>query len=50
FSKMYNPWPIRFYVIDKMRRFRYIAEPIKGSYLLELIKNALDEVIQQQDE
>ncbi|CAF1214551.1 unnamed protein product [Adineta steineri] len=51
FSKMYNPWPIRFYVIDKMRRFRSIAEPIKGSYSLELIKDALDEVIhQQQDE
>ncbi|CAF4311705.1 unnamed protein product, partial [Adineta steineri] len=50
FSKMYNPWPIRFYVIDKMRRFRYIAEPMKGSYSLELIKDALNQVIQQEQQ
>jgi hypothetical protein len=47
FSKVYSPWPIRFYVIDGMRNLSYIAEPIEGSYPLELIKNALDEAIQQ---
>jgi len=47
FSKVYNPWPIRFYVIDQMKKFSYIAQPIEGSYPLELIRNALDQVIQQ---
>ncbi|UJR07618.1 hypothetical protein I4U23_011907 [Adineta vaga] len=47
FSKEYNPWPIRFYVVDRMKRLSYIATPIQGSYPLELIKNALDEAIQQ---
>jgi hypothetical protein len=47
FSKVYNPWPIRFYVIDQMKKFSYIAQPIDCSYPLELIKNALDQVIQQ---
>ncbi len=47
FSKVYSPWPIRFYVIDQMKKFSYIAQPIEGSYPLELIKNALNEAIQQ---
>ncbi|CAF1207716.1 unnamed protein product [Adineta steineri] len=47
FSQVYNPWPIRFYVIDGMMKFSYIAQPIEGSYPLELIKNALDQVLQQ---
>lgn len=46
FSKMYSPWPIRFYVIDEMKNLSYIAQPIEGSYSLELIKNAMDEAIQ----
>jgi hypothetical protein len=47
FSKVYNPWPIRFYVIDHMQNLSYIAQPIEGSYPLELIRNALDLAIQQ---
>ena len=47
FSKVYNPWPIRFYVIDEMKKLSYIGEPIEGSYPLELIRNALDQAIQQ---
>ncbi|CAF1113626.1 unnamed protein product [Adineta ricciae] len=47
FSKEYNPWPIRFYVVDGKKRLSYIAAPIAGSYPLELIRNALDEAIQQ---
>jgi hypothetical protein len=47
FSKVYSPWPIRFYVIDEMKKLSYIAQPIEGSYPLELIKNALDVAIQQ---
>jgi hypothetical protein len=47
FSKVYNPWPIRFYVTDQKRKFSYIAEPIEGSYPLELIRNALDEALRQ---
>ncbi|CAF1346136.1 unnamed protein product [Rotaria sordida] len=47
FSKVYSPWPIRFYIIDHMKKFSYIAQPIQGSYPLELIKNALDDAIQQ---
>jgi len=45
FSKIYNPWPIRFYVIDPMKKFSYIAQPIQGSFPLELITNALDQAI-----
>ncbi|CAF4428260.1 unnamed protein product, partial [Rotaria magnacalcarata] len=40
-------WPIRFYVIDHMKKLSYIAEPIEGSFPLELIRNALDDAIQQ---
>ncbi|CAF4290138.1 unnamed protein product, partial [Rotaria sordida] len=47
FSNVYSPWPIRFYIIDHMKKFSYIAQPIQGSYPLELIKNALDDAIQQ---
>jgi hypothetical protein len=47
FSKVYNPWPIRFYVIDEMKKLSYIAEPIEGSYPLELIRDALDQAIRQ---
>ena len=47
FSKVYNPWPIRFYIVDQMKQFSYIAEPIEGSYPLELIRNALDAAVQQ---
>jgi hypothetical protein len=47
FSKVYSPWPIRFYVIDQMQNLSYIAQPIEGSYPLELIRNALDLAIQQ---
>jgi hypothetical protein len=47
FSKAYNPWPIRFYVIDQMKKLSYIAQPIAGSYSLELIKEAMDEVVQR---
>ena len=47
FSKVYSPWPIRFYVIDHMKKLSYIAQPIEGSYPLETIRNALDEAIQQ---
>ncbi|CAF3008641.1 unnamed protein product [Rotaria sp. Silwood2] len=47
FSEVYSAWPIRFYVIDHMRKISYIAQPIEGSYPLELIKNALDEAIQK---
>ncbi len=47
FSKVYSPWPIRFYVINGMKKLSYIAQPIEGSYPLELIKDALDEAIQQ---
>ncbi|CAF3848682.1 unnamed protein product [Rotaria sordida] len=47
FSQVYSPWPIRFYVIDPMKKFSYIAQPIQGSFSLELIRNALDEVVQQ---
>ena len=47
FSKVYSPWPIRFYVIDGRKKLSYIAEPIEGSYPLELIKNAVDEAVQQ---
>ena len=48
FSKIYSSWPIRFYIIDHKKRFSYIAEPIQCSFPLELLRNALDEVIQQQ--
>jgi hypothetical protein len=47
FSKVYSPWPIRFYVIDQMKKLSYIAQPIEGSYPLELIRNAMDEAVQQ---
>ncbi len=47
FSKAYSPWPIRFYVIDQMKTLSYIAQPIEGSYPLELIKNALNQAVQQ---
>jgi hypothetical protein len=47
FSKVYNPWPIRFYVIDAMKKLSYIAQPIEGSYPLELIRNALDAALSQ---
>jgi hypothetical protein len=47
FSKVYSPWPIRFYVIDQMKKLSYIAQPIEGSYSLELIRNAMDEVVHQ---
>jgi hypothetical protein len=47
FSKVYSPWPIRFYVIDETKKLSYIAQPIEGSYPLELIRNALDEAVQQ---
>ncbi|CAF3189137.1 unnamed protein product [Rotaria sp. Silwood2] len=47
FSQVYNPWPIRFYVIDHMKKFSYIAQPIQGSFPLEWIKNALNEAIQK---
>ena len=47
FSKVYCPWPIRFYVIDQMKTLSYIAQPIEGSFPLELIINALDQAIQQ---
>ncbi len=47
FSTVYSPWPIRFYVIDQQKKLCYIAQPIEGSYPLELIKNALDAAIQQ---
>ena len=46
FSKVYCPWPIRFYVIDPMKTLSYIAQPIEGSFPLELIRNALDQVVQ----
>ena len=41
FSKVYSPWPIRFYVIGGRKKLSYIAEPIEGSYPLESIKNAM---------
>jgi hypothetical protein len=44
---MYSPWPIRFYVIDEMKKLSSIAQPIEGSYSLELIKNAMDEAVQK---
>ncbi|CAF4740452.1 unnamed protein product, partial [Rotaria sp. Silwood1] len=47
FSQVYSPWPIRFYVIDHMNKLSYIAQPIQGSFSLELIKNALDQAIQK---
>ncbi|CAM4917309.1 unnamed protein product [Rotaria socialis] len=47
FSEVYCPWPIRFYVIDHMKKLSYIAEPIEGSFPLELIRNAFDDAIQQ---
>ncbi|CAF2716222.1 unnamed protein product [Rotaria sp. Silwood2] len=45
FSQVYSPWSLRFYVIDHMKKFSYIAQPIQGSFSLELIKNALDRAI-----
>jgi hypothetical protein len=45
FSKMYSSGPIRFDLIDQMKKLSYIAQPIECSYPLELIKNVLDEVI-----
>lgn len=47
FSKVYSPWPIRFYVINPNKNLSHIAQPIEGSYPLELIKNAMDAAIQQ---
>ncbi|CAF1369777.1 unnamed protein product [Rotaria sp. Silwood1] len=47
FSQVYSPWPIRFYIIDHMKKFSYIAQPIQGSFPLELIKNALNEAIEK---
>ncbi|CAF1346117.1 unnamed protein product [Rotaria sordida] len=47
YSKVYCPWPIRFYVIDHMKKLSCIAQPIQDSFSLELIKNALDDAIQQ---
>ncbi|CAF1540888.1 unnamed protein product [Rotaria magnacalcarata] len=47
FSQVYSPWPIRFYVIDRMKKFSYIAQPIQGSFSLQSIKNALDEAIRE---
>jgi hypothetical protein len=47
FSQIYCPWPIRFYVIDQLKNLSYIAQPIEGSFPLELIRNALDQAIQQ---
>jgi hypothetical protein len=46
FSREYCPWPIRFYVINGMRKLSYIAQPIEGSYPLELIRNAMDAALQ----
>lgn len=47
FSKEYNPWPIRFYIIDSMKKLTYIAQPIEGSYSLKMITDALNTTIQQ---
>lgn len=47
FSKEYNPWPIRFYIIDSMKQLNYIAQPIEGSYPLEMIRDALNTAIEQ---
>jgi hypothetical protein len=30
-----------------MKNLSYIAQPIEGSYSLELVKNALDEALEQ---
>ncbi|CAF1138820.1 unnamed protein product [Rotaria sordida] len=40
FSKVYSPWPIRFYVINHIKKFSYISQPIQGLFSLKLIKNA----------
>lgn len=47
FSTEYCPWPIRFYIINSMKKLSYIAQPIEGSYPLEMITDALDASIQQ---
>lgn len=46
FSKVYAPWPIRFYVVNSIQMLSYIAHPIEGSFPLELIENALNEAIE----
>ena len=45
FSEVYAPWPIRFYVLDSTKVLSYIAQPIEGSFPLELIQNALNQAI-----
>lgn len=45
FSRMYHPWPIRFYIVDRMNRFVYIAEPSKCSFSMSELVGELDRSI-----
>lgn len=45
FSRMYHPWPIRFYIVDRMNRFVYIAEPSRCSFSMSELVSELDRSI-----
>jgi hypothetical protein len=47
FNKVIVYGQFDFICFNGMRKLSYIALPMEGSYPLELIKNALDEAIQQ---
>lgn len=45
FSRMYHPWPIRFYIVDRMNRFVYIAEPNQCSFSMSELVDELNRSI-----
>jgi Iodothyronine deiodinase len=45
FSRLYAPWPIRFYIIDQHDTFSFIAAPVGCSFSLNEISQALDAAI-----
>ena len=45
FSRLYAPWPIRFYIVDRHNTFSYIAAPVDCSFSLNEISQALDDTI-----
>ena len=45
FSRLYAPWPIRFYIINQQNTFSYIAAPVGCSFSLTEISQALDAAI-----
>ena len=45
FSRLYHPWPIRFYIVDRTNRFGYIAEPSGCSFSMSELVAEIDRLI-----